>query len=184
MTMPRQSIMGLLALILLSALSIWLLTGLSPDGDDLLGTRGPTWYFNQAELVATGRDGRVLYRVTSPRIVQDPSDDSADLESPVVKWEQGQSPPLWVAATRGRVAADATDLWLGEGVRISDENAGGPIEFRTEWLALDTRTQLATTDAEIVVVSTHGELTGRGLVADMNRGTIRIHSEVRAHYVR
>lgn len=184
MNMSRQSMMGLLALLLLSALSIWLLAGLNPDADDLRGSRGPVWYFNQAELVATGRDGRVLYRVTSPRIIHDPSDGSANLESPVVNWEQGQSPPLRVAATRGRVSLDAADLWLGEGVRISDSNAGGPIEFRTEWLALDTRTQLATTDADIVVVSTHGELTGRGLVADMNRGTIRIESEVRAHYVR
>ncbi len=184
MTMPRQTMLGLLALLLLSAASIWLLTGLSPDTKDLAGSRGPAWYFNQAELVATGGDGRVLYRVTSPRIVQDPSDGSADLETPVVTWEQGGSPPLRVAATRGRVAPDAADLWLGEGVTISDGSAGGPIEFRTQWLVLDTRTQLASTDADILVVSTHGELTGRGLVADMNRGTIRIESDVRAHYVR
>lgn len=175
---------GVLLLTTLAAASVWLLidAGRQPEsnGDD----RGPAWHFDGARLSATGRDGAVLYRVESPRIEHVPADDSAVLESPVVEWLQGDSPPLSIHAATGRADRGAARLRLEGGVQIEDDSLGASFTFNTEWLEIDARSRTASTDAEVTVQTPNGIMQGIGLLADLDGGTIAIRSSVSATYGR
>jgi lipopolysaccharide export system protein LptC len=182
--MGRQSLLGLAILCLLVAASVWLLDGPGVTATGGGAEKGPTWYFNEARLRATGSSGEVLYEVASPRIEHDPADDSAIIQEPAVAWLEGSAPPLNIDALWGRASARGARLRLDQEVRIVDETSGSRLVFRTDWLEVDAVSRLASTAAEVTVSSAAGTLTGRGLLADLNSGTIRIESAVRARYVR
>lgn len=161
----------------------WLSTALRAPGA-ASGERGPAWYFQGTHVAATGQSGALDYRIDAARIVHDPADDSALLETPRLQWLQGSGPPLLIEAARGRIHADRTRVSLTDGVSIIDESTGARFEFRSDDLEIDVGDRTAYTRSDIVILSTFGEMTGRGLVADMNAGTIRIESSVRGRYVR
>lgn len=178
------NIAGALLLTALAAASVWLLidAGRAPERGG--GARGPAWHFDGARLLATGRDGTVLYRVESPRIEHVPADDSAVFESPVVHWLQGDGPPLTIHAATGRADRTASRLRLEGGVEIEDDALGATFAFATDWLEIDIRSRVASTDAEVTVRAPNGTMHGVGLLADLDGGTIAIRSSVSARYGR
>lgn len=175
---------GVLLLSTLAAASVWLLidAGRPPEGGG--DARGPAWHFDGARLLATARDGSVLYRVESPRIEHVPADDSAVFESPVVHWLQGDGPPLSIRAASGRADSNASRLRLEGDVVIADEARNATFLFTTDWLEIDARAGTATTDAAVSVVAPNGTMQGVGLLADLDGGTIAIRSSVSARYGR
>lgn len=184
MNARATNIAGALLLAALAAASVWLLVDAGRQPERGSGDRGPAWHFDGARLLATGRDGTVLYRVESPRIEHVPADDSAFLESPVVHWLQGDGPPLSIRAATGRADRAASGLRLEGGVEIEDDSLGASFAFTTEWLEIDTRSRTATTDAEVTVRAPNGTMRGIGLIADLDGGTIAIRSSVSARYGR
>lgn len=175
---------GALLLTALAAASVWLLVeaGRPPERGSDIG--GPAWHFDGARLLATDRDGTVLYRVQSPHIEHVPVDDSAVFEAPVVQWVQGDGPPLSIRAATGRADRGASRLRLEGGVEIEDDAVGAAYAFTTEWLEIDVRTRTAATDAEVTVRVPNGTMHGVGLLADLDEGTIAIRSSVSARYGR
>lgn len=182
--MRWPALLTVAALAAVAVVTAWWLSSALRAPADLTADRGPAWYFHDAQVAATGHTGYPLYRVDAARIVHDPTDDSARLVSPHLQWLQGDGPPLLIAATAGRIHADRRRVSLSEGVTIIDESTGSRFEFRSPDLEIDADTRIAHTGADVIILSLHGELTGRGLIADMNDGTIRIESSVRGRYVR
>ena len=177
---PRS--LGVALLLAVAAASAWWLSGVD-DGAPQIATTGPAWYFEDASLVATDDSGRLVYRIEAPHITHDPADDSAVLDRPRLHWLQGDGPPLRIAASAGRADAAARRVRLTGGVTIVDESTGTRIEFRAPDLLVDGLERTASTESEVLVFAAQGEIRGVGLVADMNRGIIRIESGVRGRYV-
>lgn len=173
---------GVIALLVLAALTAWLQSG-HRGGTDRIVPAGPEWYFAIASLTATDSDGQIVYRIDAPRIVHEPSDDTALLESPRLEWLQGGGPPLVITAALGHADANTQRVALSGGVAVVDESTGMRIEFRSDDLLVDASTRIASTTSPVHVVSLHGELHAVGLIADMNAGTIRLESSVRGRYV-
>lgn len=173
---------GVVALLVLAALTAWLQSG-HLRGTDAVAPAGPEWYFTDASLTATDADGRIAYRIDAPRIAHEPTDDTALLESPRLEWLQGGGPPLVITATHGHADAGTQRVALSGGVAVVDESTGTRIEFRSDDLLVDARARIASTDSPVQVVSLHGDLRAVGLTADMNAGTIRLESSVRGRYV-
>lgn len=182
--MVRLATLGaVVVLAAIAAASAWWLSTALRAPSALSSDRGPAWYFQGAHVAVTGRGGDTIYRIDAARVVHDPDDDSALLAAPRLQWLQGGGPPLLVEAATGRIHADRSRVSLADGVSIVDESTGARFEFRSPDLEIDTGRRVAHTDSDIVILSAFGEMTGRGLVADMNAGTIRIESAVRGRYV-
>lgn len=181
--MRWQAVAGLFALLAFAGISAWWLSTAvrapSPIGVD----RGPAWYFGDAQLSATGPGGAILFRIAAPYITHEPTDDSALLRFPSIEWLQGET-PLSITANSGRVHADRRHVSLAGNVVIIDDSTGTRFEFHSPDLEVDADRRIASTDSDVLILSAHGELSGTGLVADMNTGTIRIESAVRGRYAR
>ncbi len=173
---------GVLALLVLAALTAWLQSGQFRAIDSILPA-GPEWYFTDASLTATDADGKIAYRIDAPRIAHEPTDDTALIESPRLEWLQGGGPPLVITATHGRADAETQRVSLSGGVAVVDESTGTRIEFRSDDLLVDAGARIASTQSPVQVISLHGNLRAIGLTADMNAGTIRLESSVRGRYV-
>ncbi len=180
--MRWQTTVGLVVLAVLAASTGWWLSGANTVREYSASGRGPAWYFDGARFSASGESGIVLYRVEAPTIVQDPNDGSAVLESPELYWIHGDAPPLLMTAARARAAADGRRMEMSGDVTIVDESARGRFEFHAPDLVVDADRRIAYTASEVIVRSAAGEITGIGLLADMNAGTIRIESSVRGRY--
>lgn len=181
--MRLATLVAVVVLAAVAAASAWWLSSALRAPPTVAGERGPAWYFQGAHVAETGRGGDTIYRIDAARIVHDPDDDSALLAAPRLQWLQGGGPPLLIEATTGRIHADRSRVSLTDGVSIVDESTGARFEFRAPDLEIDADRRLARTESDVVILSAFGEMTGRGLVADMNAGTIRIESAVRGRYV-
>lgn len=179
----RATWTGLLLLAALATASAWWLSSVTREPSPATA-RGPDWYFDDALLVATGADGAARYRLHAQRIVHDPADGSARVDTVRMEWLQGDMPPLLIHSAGATVSADGSRVLLDGGVRIADESEAGPVALLTETLAVDTGEHAAWTADAVTVSAPDGTLTAIGLFADARTGRIRLENEVRGRYVR
>lgn len=182
--MRWQTTLGLVALAALATWTAWWLSSATTTRELVKPQIGPAWYFNGARFSASDGTGTILYRVRAPSITQDPVDGAAVLVEPELRWTQGDAPPLSITALTARADPGGARMTLTGDVTIIDESELARFEFRAPDLVVDAVRRVAFTESAVVMRGGFGEVTGVGLVADMNAGTIRIESEVRGRYAR
>lgn len=182
--MRWQTTVGMVVLAVLATWTAWWLSSTTTTRELVEPQIGPAWYFNGARFSASGDEGTVLYRVRAPSITQDPADGAAILVDPELRWQQDGAPPLLITARSARADTGGARMTLAGDVTIVDESENARFEFHAPDLVVDAERRVAFTDSAVVMRAGIGEITGVGLIADMNAGTIRIESRVRGRYAR
>lgn len=182
--MRWQTTAGLVVLAALATWTAWWLSSATTNREPIEPQIGPAWYFHGARFSASDGTGTVLYRVRAPSITQDPVDGAALLVDPELRWTQGDAPPLLITARTARADPGGARMTLSGAVTIVDESELSRFEFHAPDLVVDATRRVVFTDSAVVMRGGFGKVTGVGLVADMNAGTIRIESAVRGRYAR
>lgn len=164
-----------------SAGLVWRLSEISPlpAGPPRLGTG---YYLDDAELVSTGEDGRVLFRVWSKRATQRLADGAVELDEVRIEYEPGAEVPWDLRATAGRMPPDGKMLQLlGEVVAIAGE--APPTTIRTDYLELDPDSFVAYTDREVTIEHSDSRVQATGMRVFLKEDRLQLLSKVNGTFI-
>jgi LPS export ABC transporter protein LptC len=142
----------------------------------------PSLYFKDAVLTQTRPDGSVRLKLSANRIEQR-QETSNDIAASTVRVDYlGQNSPVpWtLTATQGFVRGNSSVVEFSGNVLMRREDQPGT--FRTDKLALDVDRNQADTASPVVVEYGPYQVHAVGLKADMNRGTVKLESNVNGRF--
>ena len=145
----------------------------------------PGYSAREAELIETGPDGHPLYTLHAARILQEPASEVTALEQVQMQFHDRQGNVWNGRADQGRIVDQAAQIELNGNVVISGRAPGTeqPLSISSEQFAIDTHTEIVTTD-DPVVLDWNGELLhARGLIARLKEQRVTLKSDVHGIYV-
>ncbi|MBB3222868.1 LPS export ABC transporter periplasmic protein LptC [Pseudoduganella umbonata] len=179
----RLSIGMILAL--LGALgSFWLLELMNRAGEEMeagIKVDEPDYIVERFSFVRMTETGQPSYIISGDRLTHRPSDDSSDIDKPVVRSLSGDKPPMDIRAEHARVDQDNTRVTLTKNVDIrrAASPAARDLHLATEKLTIYPDEDRMETDLPVRMESGGATATGIGMQANnatrqlqLGRGTI------------
>ena len=144
---------------------------------------GIGYYLEQAELIATGDDGRVIYRLSADSAQQDLAAGGIELDRVELVYDALLEVDWQVRADRGSIPADGRILTLsGDVVAIAERKPGPPTAIRTDHLELDPEAYIASTDAPVLIERPGGTIRARGLRLHLREDRLQLLAEVEGRF--
>lgn len=179
--------MRLLAIGLLSVLSGCSANDRTRLGDDVLSTaRDPGYSASDAEVLETGPDGALRYRLSAQRIEQDPNSLNIRLTRLAMQVASVERDPWRVSAQSGILPSQSARVSLSGAVKIEGgaQAATGPIRIQTDRLDYDLRSELARAEGPVSIEMQGYRLDGRGLEVDLRNQRARLLADIQGHAAR
>ena len=161
--------------------------GRADDAADSLLEQDFDYYMTGVDSTSFSLDGNRRFRLQAERATHFPDPEYTLVDRPnlVVYREQGN--PWHITAQHGRITpergAGGERVELSEDVVITHEDEEGrELNVYTEFLTLYPERKLASTNLEVRFVMDGGELTGTGMVADLNARRVELLANVRGRY--
>jgi len=143
----------------------------------------PGYSARDAVLIETGADGLPMYTLRAADIREQPA--RVALLKQVEMQYRDPAGQLWhVRANEARVVDRAVQVDLSGDVAVSGLFPGTaePLRISTDRLSVDTRSGIIETVDSVRIESSGGQLTARGLVANLREQRIRLESQVHGRY--
>jgi LPS export ABC transporter protein LptC len=157
----------------------------SRDRDDTEATgaeqrRG--YYLTDATLTEMGPDGHPRLVVRAKSIEQQLSDQSVLLSDLKLDYRTETNEMWTVTSDDGRMPPDRRSLLLSGDVVVTGSTSRGSPVIHTDTLAYDTDTNVIQTSDVVNIRFGHNDLRGRGLRANLNRGTLQLESNINGRF--
>jgi lipopolysaccharide export system protein LptC len=156
-----------LLLAVLAGLTYWLdqVVQPAPPPPPRPATEDPDFIAERFSAIQLGPGGESRYVVSGERLIHYANDDSALVEEPRLLHTEPGAPPLSISARRGRLTADAENVYLMDEVRIvrQQPGAGGDAVLTTSYLHVIPDLDLAKTDKPVTIRDANTEIHGVGL---------------------
>jgi LPS export ABC transporter protein LptC len=173
------------ALLVAAAVSAWLLLGrghtpAAPSVQPMRASPTPGYVAQTARLTETGPDGTTMYTVDASTISQAPGSPIVSLDEVRMSFHDLSGHEWAASADHGSILPNASIIDLDEDVAIRGPLSGPQPAalITTDHLAVDTRTEVATTRSVVVLDWSGQKLRGRGLVARLKTEEVTLESDV------
>ena len=141
------------------------------------------YYLDQAELIGTGPDGKILYQVWTRRAEQTLGDESVILEDVRLVYGPPDGLPWELAANKGQIPADASTIELrGNVVAKSGKTDEDTTTIRTAALSINPKTRQAQTRQKVVIEYNGREINATGMDADFEANRLNLLSNVHGKF--
>ena len=145
---------------------------------------GLAYYLNNAELVGTGADGKILYQVWTVRAAQTLGDESIELNGVKMRYRPPNGLAWELESRKGRIPADASIIELIDNVVATSEDAdANSTTINTSLLAIDPETRLATTDREVSIDYNGRKINATGMRANFAKNQLSLLSNVNGKFL-
>jgi LPS export ABC transporter protein LptC len=140
----------------------------------------PGYVATNADLIETGDDGQLLYRLDAERIEQPTPQGIIFLTAPKLDYQPETGNHWTLTAQRGQLPQDARSAELTGAVHADGKPTGSnaPMHIVTDQLHLDMKQQLVTTAAKVRVEWAGNTLRGRGMSADIKNDRLQLNGDV------
>jgi lipopolysaccharide export system protein LptC len=184
--MDSRNTMTLLALFFAAVGSGVLLMINSPD--DVRRNEDPRlsigYYMDRASLIATGDDGRILFRASAKSASQDYDEGTINLEGVRVSYDPVVDIPWTMQANTGQIPPDANIIQLsGDVVARTEDDGNEAMVINTEYLELDTETYIADTERKVAIEYTSNTVFATGMRAFFKEDRVELISNVNGNFV-
>lgn len=180
-TLTRLALLGVAAVA--SGLLLSRLEDDAPD-NERRPRLGAGYYVESAELIGTGEDGSVLYRVQTDQATEQIDDGSVALDGVRIVYTAGESVPWTLRANRGRIPPDGNMLELVDDVvAVTREGNGEPATIRTEYLRLEPDAYIAYTDRKVTIDYSGSRLFAVGMRAYLKEDRLQLLSNVNGKFL-
>ena len=183
--MLQQPRFWLVILAVIAAATWWLTRdGTTRDGAVLSSLEPPAgFYMRGARLIGLDDDGQVLYRMSAVFGTQAEEQAPIRLEEVVVDYLPVAETPWRIEGQRAEVTADLRWMRMFDGVvATSTGNEAPPAVVRTDSLALDHNTQVASTRDPVSIETPEGTLSGVGMTAWLREDRLRLEADVHGRF--
>jgi LPS export ABC transporter protein LptC len=182
-SLAAQWLVGLLAGVAGLGLLYSMLVGRAgdePQTADAEERRG--YYLSDATLTEMGADGHPRLIVRAKSIEQQLADQSVVLTDLKLDYRTDTNGLWTVTSDGGRMPPDRQSLLLAGNVVVKGRDARGSPEVHTDTLSYDTTTNVIQTSDVVSIRFGRNDLRGRGLRANLNRGTLQLESNVHGRF--
>ena len=142
------------------------------------------YYINGMRTHRFSSEG-IASELTATRLLHYPGDDHAELENPVLRWEQRDRAPWTLTADTGNVhhVGEAEVITLAGNVKANTtQPQSGPLRVETTTLDVLPASKSAKTVAAVEIITPKSRLQGTGMQLDLSNSTIDLLSKVRGTY--
>jgi LPS export ABC transporter protein LptC len=154
--------------------------------DQLVDTPAPAqsgYYLQHAIVTETDASGAAHLKLRADQIVQDPRDNSIDLQQVTLNYQSDADSHWLLTAHQGHVPAGSRVLHFSGAVLIKPQNpADNAPELHTEMLSVDTANNIATASSRVNLTMNQQRLTAIGLKYDLKRQTLKLESQVHGQF--
>jgi lipopolysaccharide export system protein LptC len=183
---PRWRTIALLATVIATVALLWHSDNELPmpmQGSELRGDSEPDSFVVNALYTSYDEQGTIKIQFVSPRIEQFETTDYAIMAEPQATI-QGQpgSEPWQLTAKHGKLRDGNSLLELEGDVRIVRQIGERSAILTTTTLTLDSRTNMAYTDAPVEIVDATGTTNATGMKAWLNERILELESQVKGRY--
>ncbi|MCF6218792.1 MAG: LPS export ABC transporter periplasmic protein LptC [Gammaproteobacteria bacterium] len=156
----------------------------SPGESELVMESQSDFHMRGLNLHVSSEGGDAKYHVFASSLTHFPHNDTMSLQEPkMVIYHQGQ--PSWVvAAKEGLLKKKEQQLELRHHVSLYEGGAdAAPLRLELEHIIVDLVKKQASSEADIALKQHDvGELSGRGLLLDLQNNRLQLQSKVRVRY--
>lgn len=144
---------------------------------------GIGYYMTDVELIVTGDDGRILYRIRTDNATQNVAAGTIALDRVRVDYDPLASIPWDLSAESGHITADRNIIQLaGNVVAQTRDERDTPVTIRTDFLKLDTETYIADTESKVAVDYGTNRVFATGLRAYFREDRLLLLADVNGHF--
>ncbi|MGI9308596.1 MAG: LPS export ABC transporter periplasmic protein LptC [Gammaproteobacteria bacterium] len=168
-----------------ATMSVVMLYSARPAGSE--GDKTPrlsiAYFLKQAQLVGTGPDGNILYRVNMATAEQNLDDLSVEMRDVYMTYEPAANIPWNLAADEGRIPQSGQLVELsGRVIAISQTAVEPATIIRTTQLAVHPESSIARSKDQVIIEREGEEVNGTGLEADLKTNHIQLLSNVNGKF--
>lgn len=176
----------LIIVIVLALLSIWLqdLFQDTPMVQVRKDEHFPDYFMENFTITSMNEKGEPAYILKASKLEHFADDDSAELIQPLIQFKEDRGD--WsISAERAHFLGNENIIHLYESVKIvrAGTDSRGPLSIFTDYLTINTDTQIARTDRLAHIKTRDAELDSEGMVFDNRQGILQLLSRVRGTYV-
>jgi LPS export ABC transporter protein LptC len=184
--MLQQPRVWLVILAVLATVTWWLTRDGQPRNGTLVDRPDAPvgFYMRGARLIGLDEQGQVVYRMSATFGTQEEAQGPIRLEEVVVDYQPAADVPWRIESRRAEVAADLNRILMFDGVvATSTGDDTPPAVVRTDSLALDHATQIASTRDPVSIETPDGTLSGVGMTAWLREDRLRLEADVNGRFV-
>jgi lipopolysaccharide export system protein LptC len=190
MTDPRTSsyrfrLAVLLAIATVLALgSFWVLDVMRRSMDEVtpqVKRSEPDYYVEQFHFIRAAKTGEGRYAVSGTRMVHYPSNDTYEIQQPIVKSLRKNEPPMTIRADRALADPNTNQVQLFDNVQ-ADRPASAqtkPMHLSSEYLLVLPDDDIVKTDHPVQITFADAVLRGTGMLIDHAHNEFKLDSHVR-----
>ena len=142
------------------------------------------YYMNEAELIGTGDNGNILYRLTTRNASQNFEDGVVNMEGVHVIYEPEAAVPWDLRADTGNIPPSANIIQLaGNVVATTQDDENSQMTIRTDFLELDTETYIANTPSKVTIDYLQHSVFATGMRAYFNEDRLQLISDVNGKFL-
>jgi LPS export ABC transporter protein LptC len=142
------------------------------------------YYMNEAELIGTGDNGKILYRLRTRNASQNFEDGVVNMQGVHVIYEPEAAIPWDLRADTGNIPPSANIIQLtGNVVAATQEDNNSRITIRTNFLELDTETYIANTPREVTIDYLQHRVFATGMRVYFKEDRLQLISDVNGKFL-
>ena len=172
-------------LILFALASYWLLEDMSvkQDKDPLTDKHFPDYFMESFTITSMNEQGRPEYILKAKKMLHFADDDDAELELPSLSLFQDDT-EITLNADRAIFVEKEDTIYLYDNIvlRRAPSPTQSELSIYTDFLKIDSKSQIAETDKAARVVTADARLNTIGLVFNNTKGSLILKSQVKGIY--
>lgn len=182
---PRKTQQGIIALVLLTAVSFWVSRELENEAPELVAGLDPrlNYVLRDFELQFFDENGQPTINMRAPVLRNNPQLQLGTIEHPVIRLNQPDA--VWnLTSDSATVTADKEHVQLSGQVQVQrhEPASGNWLELNTREVRIEVTRQTASTDQPVSMFDGYNHVGAIGLELDMKTNTFNLKQQVKATY--
>ena len=186
MKLPVNQLFAFVLLFVLAGLSFWLERAVAPEEVRRDGhlRHDPDAIAENFMVRQFDEVGRIKYRLTAPRLVHYPDDDTSELQNPVLVHYRPEAPLLTLSGEKALVTSKGEVVFLWDDVKVVRAATADRPEAVARMPDLTARPDDGTafTPSPVAISEGRSWVKGVGMTLDSNKSTFVLQSQVTGLY--
>ena len=144
----------------------------------------PDYFMQNFTTTSMNEKGQAVYILQASRMEHFADDDSIDIYKPLIQFKDTKG--NWsISANKAQILKNKNIIHLHENVKVlrSASTTRDALSIETEYLQVDTDTQIAKTEAATHLKTQNFELDTQGVVFDNKKGILKLTSNIKGIHV-
>jgi LPS export ABC transporter protein LptC len=180
-----KHILSLSIFIALAIIVWWSITSSFDEGDDIQQVSGTDYaqiFMNKFEMTSIGKDGNPSYILNGSYLQRANDSNDTKIDQPVFQLFQDNK--HWEISADNAILNDKTEtIQLKDNVLMQQKNIKPAVTIRTQYLIINTKTQIAQTQVAVNITQGKSNLSSNGMIFNNATNVLELSPNVNGQYL-